>query len=153
MKALTEEISKWRYYFIALAWLMLMIFFTYSTILSEAMMIGNTLEHAHWNNQCTLIALIVNCGLLFMVIFDYMLAGKEISHSMMWFIFLGIVLAIGIYGHTRILESDTLSSYKYPLNWSPLSMLLHLAFLLVLLGLKERAIEDDMSEVVYVTEI
>ena len=151
--ALLKEMCKWRYYLIALAWLMLMVFFTYTAILSEALMAGRTLEYAHCNNQCTLIALIVNCGLLFMVIFDYMLAGKDISHTMMWFIFIGIILAIGIYGHAGILKSDTLTSYKYPLSWSPLSQSLHLAFLIILLGLKERSIEVDMSEVVVVYDI
>ena len=100
-----------------------------------------------------MISLIVNCGLLFMVVFDYMLAGKDISHTMMWFIFLGIILAIGIYGHTKILVSSTLSYYKFPLNWPLLSLYLHLAFLIILLWLKERAIEVDMSEIVFVSEI
>lgn len=152
-KAIVNEIGKYRYYLIALAWIMLMVFFTYTAILSEAMMAGKSLEDVHWANQCTMISLIVNCGLLFMVVFDYMLAGKQISHTMMWLIFLDIILAIGIYGHTRILEDNALDNYKYPLSWSSLSLCLHLAFLIILLWLKERAIEQDMSEVVIVSEI
>ena len=129
IEILIKEFSKWKYYLIALAWIMLMVFFTYTTILSEAMMVGKSLENIHWNNQCSMISLIVNCGLLFMVVFDYMLAGKDISHTMMWFIFLGIILAIGIYGHTKILVSSTLSYYKFPLNWPLLSLyLILLAF-------------------------
>lgn len=151
--SIINETSKWRYYLIALSWLMLMVFFTYTAILSESMMVGNTLEHAHWNNQSTLIALIVNCGLLFMVIFDYMLAGKEISHFMMWMIFLGLILAIGVYAHTSIIASETLFDYKFPLNWPPLSLSFHLGFLIILLWLKERAIEVDMSEVVIVSKV
>lgn len=151
--AIIDEFSKWQYYAIALAWIMLMVFFTYTAIISNAMMVGNSLESVHWNNQCTLISLVINCGLLFMVVFDYMLARKDISRTMMWFIFLGIILAIGIYGHTRILENNTLNSYKYPISCSSLSLYLHLAFLFILLWLKERAIEQDLSEVVIVHAI
>lgn len=153
IEILIKEVSKWKYYLIALAWIILMVFFTYTTILSEAMMVGKSLENIHWSNQCSMISLIVNCGLLFMIVFDYMLAGKDISHTMMWFIFLGIILAIGIYGHTKILVNSTLSYYKFPLNWPLLSLYLHLAFLIILLWLKERAIEVDMSEIVFVSEI
>lgn len=148
-----KEIDKWTYYLMALAWIMLMVFFTYTALLSEAMMVGKTLESVHWSNQCTMISLIVNCGLLFMVVFDYMLAGKDISHTMMWFIFIGIIFAIGIYGHAKILENNALSDYKYPLSWPSLSLWLHFAFLVILLWLKERAIELDMSEIEIVCEI
>ena len=130
---LKSEVGKWRYFLIALAWLMLMVFFTYTAILKGAMMVENTLEYAHWSNQCNVIALIVNIGLIAMIIFDYRLSSNNMSHTMLWLIFIGIFLAIGIYGHALIHQSDSLSDYRIPLSWSPLSMSLHLAFLLVLL--------------------
>lgn len=150
IKIIIKELERWRYYLIALAWMMLLIIFTYTAIISDSMMVGITFESAHWNNQYSLISLIVNCGLLFMVTFDYMLAGKSIPYSVVWTIFIGIILAIGIYGHAGILYSNTISDYKLPLNWPPLARWLHLIFLVTLLWLKERAVELDMSEVEYV---
>lgn len=138
---------------IALAWLVLMIFFTYTAIFTDSMLVGHTLESAHWNNQSSLISLIVNCGLLFMIVFDYMLAGKNIPNTMMWVIFIGIILAIGVFGHTKLLEANTVSTYKFPLNWNHLAQCLHILFLIILLWLKERAIELDMSEIQYVSEL
>lgn len=150
--ALYKEFGRWKYYLIALAWLLLMVFFTYTAILSESMVAANSFASVHWTNQCTLISLIVNCGLLFMVIFDYMLAGKNIPHIVMWMVFFGIIFAIGIYGHTKILFASEVEKYEFPLNWSPLARCLHLFFLIVLLWLKERAVELDMSEVEIVDE-
>ena len=103
--AITKEISRWKFYLIALSWLLLMVVFTYTAILADAMVVDKSFASVHWTNQSTLISLIVNCGLLFMVIFDYMLAGKNIPHVVMWIVFVGIIIAIGIYGHTRILRN------------------------------------------------
>lgn len=142
-----KEMEKWRYYLIALAWLVLMVFFTYTAILSDSMVASNSFESVHWNNQCTLISLIVNCGLLFMVVFDYMQIGKEIPHNVIWGVSIGMVLAIGIFGHAGILKDAATSMYKFPLNWTPLARYMHFAFLLVLLWLKKKVVELDMSEV------
>lgn len=150
--AITKELGRWKYYLIALAWLLLMVFFTYTAILSESMVAANSFESVHWTNQCTLIALIVNCGLLFMVVFDYMLAGKSIPHVVLWMVFIGIILAIGIYGHTKVLYASETEKYKFPLSWEPLARWLHLLFLIILLWLKERAVELDMSEIEIVDE-
>ena len=141
-----KEIDRKRYYLIALAWLLLMVFFTYTAILSGVMMANSNFDSVHWTNQCTVISMIVNCGLLFMVVFDYMLAGKNVPHTMVWVIFLGIIIAIGIFGHTGIMVTGKAANYKFPLNWPSLSLWLHLAFLFILLWLKERAVELDMSE-------
>lgn len=145
--AFLREFNRRRYYLIALAWLLLMVFFTYTAILSGFLVAGSSFDSVHWSNQCTVISMIVNCGLLFMVVFDYMLAGKNIPHVMVWMIFLGIVIAFGIYGHTCIMASNMAPKYKSPLNWPYLSLWLHFVFLFILLWLKERAVELDMSEV------
>lgn len=141
---LLEKTYKWRYYVLALAWLMLMFFFTYTAIISEAMMLDKSLIDAHWINQCSFISLFINCGLLSMIVFDYLQPRREITHAMILFIFLGLFLALGIYGHTSIIEDNRLHCYDYPLKWKPLSLWLHLFFLFVLLWLKEKAIEQDL---------
>ena len=150
--AITKEFGRWKYYLIALAWLLLMVFFTYTAILSDSMVVINSFKSVHWSNQCTLVSLIVNCGLLFMVVFDYMLAGKSIPHIVMWVVFIGIILAIGIYGHTKILYAGESEKYEFPLSWEPLARWLHLLFFVILLWLKERAVELDMSEIEIVDE-
>ncbi len=151
--AITKEISRWKFYLIALSWLLLMVFFTYTAILADAMVVDKSFASVHWTNQSTLISLIVNCGLLFMVIFDYMLAGKNIPHVVMWIVFVGIIIAIGIYGHTRILYAGETSKYEFPLSWGAFAQWLHLFFMAILLWLKERAVELDMSEIEVVDEI
>ena len=145
--AIIKEKNRWKFYLIALAWLLLMMFFTYTTILSGSMVAANSFESVHWTNQCSLISLIVNCGLLFMVGFDYMLAGKSVPHVVMWVVFVGIILAIGIYGQTGVLYAGNTDKYEFPLNWKPFAQWLHLFFLVILLWLKERAVELDMSEI------
>ena len=152
LSSVRKEFDRMRYYQIALAWLLLMVFFTYTTILSESMVAGSSFECVHWTNQYSLIAMMVNCGLLFMVVFDYMLIGKSMSFTMIWVIFLGIIIAICIYGHTSIMATNTASEYKSPLDWPSLSICLHLVFLIILLWLKERAVELDMSEIEIVEE-
>lgn len=144
---LCRELYMWRYYFIAISWLLLMMVFTYTVIVYQSMIAGNSLNSVHWGNQSSLIALIVNCGLLFMAVFDYMLTGKPISYKMMITIFVGIIIAIGIYGHTGIMASHIETNYKFPLNWSNLSLCMHTLFLMILLWLKERSIEGDEERV------
>ena len=58
----------------------------------------------------------INCGLLFIVIFDYMLTGKIIPHMVMWMVFIGIIFPIGIYGHTRILFASEVEKYEFLLS-------------------------------------
>lgn len=142
-----KELDRKRYYLIALAWLLMMVFFTYTVILSESMMAGSSFYSVHWSNQNSLISMVVNCGMLFMIVFDYMLAGKSVPNTMVWVIFFGIVLAIGIYGHSGIMFSGSSAAYKSPLNCQSFTLWLHLVFLFVLLWLKERAVELDMSEI------
>ena len=144
---LYRELCMWRYYVIALSWLLLMMIFTYTVIVYGAMVVGNSLNSVHWENQSSLISLVVNCGLVFMAVFDYLLTGKSISYKMMTTIFVGIIFAIGIYGHTGIMATHTETNYKCPLNWPNLSLWMHTLYLIILLWLKERSIEGDAEYV------
>lgn len=150
---LKYEAGKWQYYLLSLAWTVLMMFFTYTAIFSEAMLANHSFETAHWHNQSSLISMVVNCGLLLMIIFDYMVAGKRMSYRVVLMMMIGILFAIGVYGHSIILKGNRLDYYDWPLNWQSLSKVLHGGFLLILLWLKERAIEiDTKPETEYVDD-
>lgn len=153
MEILKYEAGKWQYYLLSLAWVVLMIFFTYTAIFSEALLADHFFGTAHWHNQSSLISMFVNCGLLLMIIFDYMVAGKRMSSRVVLMMMIGILFAIGVYGHSMILNGNRLSNYDWPLNWWNLSKALHGGFLLILLWLKERAIEmDTKPETEYVDD-
>lgn len=154
LKKLREIMEKkGKFYVIALSWLLLMMFFTYTIIISESFVATNSFDEVHFKNQCSLVSLIVNCGLVFMIVFDYKVASdKDIPTNFVLVSLVGIVLAIALYGHANVLTANELDQYKFPLNWDCLSRLLHFTFLFILLYLKERVVELDMEKEKIVTD-
>lgn len=142
-----EYMALWcRYYAISLSWLLLIIFFTYTAILSSIFLTGKCFDDEYFRNQCQVISMIVNMGLMAMVVFDYMSAGKQMSNKDVVLLILGMLLIVGIYGHSGIMDSKTVNQYEIPLNWAGFSFLQHLILFTILWKLKAKslfALADD----------
>lgn len=136
----------WRYYAISLSWLLLIIFFTYTAVLSSIFLTGKCFDEEYFKNQCQVISMIVNMGLMAMVVFDYMSAGKQMSNKDVVLLIIGMLLVVGIYGHSGIMDSKAGNQYEIPLNWTGFSFLQHLILFTILWKLKAKslfALADD----------
>ncbi len=136
-----DSIKLWgRYYAISLSWLLLIIFFTYTTILAAIFLTGKSFDAEYFRCQSMIISMIVNIGLMAMVEFDLMAAGKQISHSNVFFLLVGICFAVGIYGHADIMCNKSDGQYTFPLNWNGFSFVLHLLLFIILWILKAKSL-------------
>jgi len=75
-----------------------------------------------------------------MVLFDYMVAGQQISYKDVILLLVGILFAIGIFGHSKIFFTSQDSRFICPLNWIGFSFVLHVIFLFILLELKAKSL-------------
>ena len=136
----------WRYYAISLSWLLLIIFFTYTAVLSSIFLTEKCFDVEYFKSQCQVISMIVNMGLMAMVVFDYMSAGKQMSNKDVVLLIIGMLLVVGIYGHSGIMHSKAGSLYEIPLNWTGFSFFQHLLLFAILWNLKAKslfALADD----------
>ena len=141
IKYIIDSVKLWgRYYAISLSWLLLIIFFTYTTILAAIFLTEESFDTEYFSCQCMIISMIVNIGLMAMVVFDLMSAGKQLSNLDVFFLLVGICFAVGIYGHAGIMCNNSNGQYTFPLNWKGFSFVLHLLLFIILWRLKAKSL-------------
>lgn len=136
---------EWRNYMIALSWLSLIIFFTYTTVLSSAFIVNMSFFNEYFEYHNHLISMIVNFGLIVMVVFDFSSAGKQVSNTDLFLLSLGFICAVGIYGHSLIVCNDELDSYTFPLSNPNFSYILHAFILAIIWYLKVKSLSLEAN--------
>lgn len=133
---LEDFIRRKRHYFLSVLWLILIVLFTYTSLVHEFLKKEGLSIEEYCNNQHCGISMIVNLGLLGMVVFDYIGAAKRITNGLVVKILFATFLIYSMYVHTGILLSGSIEDYKYPLCEKWLSIVLHAFFFVILLIIK-----------------
>lgn len=139
-------IRKNKRYVLSVLWLLLIILFTYTPLVSVGLKVDEVFADAYCNNQCGWIAMFVNFGLLLMVVFDYWGTGKRPTTALWVWSIVAIVVAMLIFAHTGMYVNHILHKFVYPLSDYRLSYALHLFFFGILLYIKIKSLEDDFPE-------
>lgn len=141
LASIKEYAALWgRYYAMSLSWLLLIIFFTYTAILSSVFFTGKHFDIEYFQSQCQVISMVVNMGLMAMVVFDYMAAGKQMSNWDVVFLIVSMLFAVGIYGHSGIMNTNSMGKYEFPLCWTGFSFLQHFLLFVILWKLKAKSL-------------
>lgn len=146
--SMTKLINNWairnKHYFLSIAWLILIVLFTYTPLVHHALKISEVpFVEEYCNNQQCGISLLVNLGLLLMVVFDYIGAGKHSTTKLLLLVLCAVFVAFGIYLHTGSYVAKELSHYVYPISENNLSMFLHVFFFGILLYIKVESMEEQ----------
>lgn len=138
-----------KHYALSFTWLVLIILFTYTSLVYFALQVMDTsLVNEYCKDQQCGISLLVNLGLLSMVIFDYIGAGKIVTNKMLLIILAAVFLIFGIYLHAGVFMSDKLTKYVYPISNTYFSMVLHIIFFIILFYIKVKSIEECDTDIV-----
>ncbi|WP_294631077.1 hypothetical protein [uncultured Bacteroides sp.] len=153
MKSINNWAIKNKHYFLSITWLVLIVLFTYTPLVHHALKISDVLFVDEYckNQQCGL-SLLVNLGLLLMVVFDYIGAGKHTTTKLLVLVLCAVFVLLGIYLHTGIYVAKELSQYVYPISENNLSMILHIFFFCILLHIKIESMEEQKIDNMVIQE-
>lgn len=122
--------------FIAIGWLLLLIFFTYTSLVATLFMADGDFLTDYVESQHQSVALFVNIGLLCMVSIDYFCNKPYLDLKYAIILFIGIISLFVVYAHSGILFTKTGYLYKRILNNNWLSFFAHIVFLGTVLIIK-----------------
>lgn len=145
------SINNWvirnKHYVLSITWLVLIMLFTYTPLVHHALKISDIpFVDEYCNNQQCGISLLVNLGLLMMVVFDYIGAGKHSATKLLLLVFWGVFVVFGIYLHAGLYIAKELCQYVYPISENNLSMFLHILFFSILLYIKVESMKEQRIE-------
>ena len=152
-----KSINNWairnKHFFLSISWLILIVLFTYTSLVHHALKISDTpfLDEYCKNQQCG-ISLLVNLGLLLMVVFDYIGAGKRSTIKLLLLVLCAVFVVFGIYLHAGSYVAQELSQYIYPISKTNLSLFMHAFFFCILLYIKIESIEEQKIENIVIQE-
>lgn len=129
----------------AFTWLMLLVLFTYTPIIS-AMLVkdGNALIE-YINNQHQAISLFVNLGMLGMVLIDYFGALPSIDGKTTILLSMGVLALFVIYVHSGIIYGGNGYLYRCVINNKWLSIVAHIVFLFIVGKIKYLSLNKTES--------
>ena len=116
----------------------------YAFRFSSAFLTGKSFDIEYFRSQCQVISMIVNMGLTAMVVFDYISVGKQLSNWDVVLLIVSMLFAVGIYGHSGIMNTKSTDLYEFPLCWTGFSFLQHILLFSILWKLK--------AKILFVTE-
>lgn len=115
----------------ALAWVLLLVIFTYTPIVAAAFMKEGDVLAEYFKSQHHAIALFVNIGLLGMVLIDYFSVYPTVDGRLAIILSVGVLALFVIYIHAGIVFYDKGSLYKGIINNRWLSVAAHIVLLLI----------------------
>lgn len=143
-------IENWRSIFLAFVWVLFMFFFTYTTLFEELLKTNGHFSQLFYDEQSRYLALYVNIGLVFMLLFDNHSVNKWFRGAFYYIPFIGLVIALLLMGHCNLVKSGEHINYRYPLSEERLSYLIYIAFLIMLFIMKVRTLMPSADEIVIV---
>ena len=143
MSKIELYIYQYKAWMIAVSWMLLLSLFTYTEMACGLLKADIALLDVYTASQTAVIALVVNIGLLFMLVFDFMGAGKHISNSVVISIMVAVLLSVLVFGASRLHASGQISHYVAFLQNQEVLYGFHLLFLCILTWLKFKSIEDE----------
>lgn len=128
--------NKLKMMLLSLAWLLLMVFFTYTILIISAFDKDINFLNAYCTNQNSAISLLVNVGLILMLMFDCISNRIKASYNLFGLFLSATIVAICIFCWSGAYLDNSYSHYFFPINWIYLAYLLHIIFLILIFSLK-----------------
>lgn len=130
----------------SMLWLTLLLFFTYTPLVSALVHADMNFFTVYTNMQCHTIAMVVNFGLVFMLVVDAW--GVNMSQDVWQQVlnYLSFFLVIGIYWHSKECINDELGNLSCLLKWSHLAFAMHLVLIMLLLVSKTYSVYKSSVE-------
>lgn len=143
MNKLELYIYKYQAWIIAVSWVLLLSLFTYTEMVCGLFKTGIAFLEVYTETQTPVIALVVNVGLLFMLVFDFMGAGKRFTNRLVVSVMIAVLLSVLVFGASRLHASGQIKLYVPFIQNAWLLYGLHILFLCILTWLKYKSIEDE----------
>lgn len=132
----------------ALAWLLLLVLFTYTPIVAAMFMNNGSVVDSYFESQHLAISLFVNLGLLGMVLIDYFSVSPTIDWRVALILSIGVFATFVVYVHCGIIHDEKGYLYKYIINNRWLSPLFHCVLLTVIWYIKYRSLSKPGSYII-----
>lgn len=127
----------------AVSYVLLLVFFTYTTITVELLKDCQGLWDAYALNQSSLFALLTNFGLLVLMVIDYTSGKTRVSARTLMRVSVCFFTYIVIYGHAKVISHpDIYSDYAMLLSLPSLFIFLHILTLIYLIYIKFQSLRE-----------
>lgn len=130
----------------SILWLTLLLFFTYTPLVSALVHADMNFFKEYTSMQCHTIAMVVNFGLVFMLVVDAWGANMSQSVWQQVLSYLSFFLVIGIYWHSKECINDNLENLSYFLKWNHLAFVMHIVLIMLLLISKTYSVYKTSAE-------
>lgn len=131
---------------LALVWTAFLLFFTYTTLLVEAVKVNGSFYELFYKSQSQFVAMFVNIGIIIMLLFDNHAANKEF-HGLEYYIpIIAIAICIMILAHCDTYINNGLDEYIIPISYEKLSFILFCCFLIIIFCLKARSLCETTNQ-------
>lgn len=147
MSELMTFLTKYRGWMIAISWVMLLSLFTYTDLFCSMFKVESSFFLDYKSSQMHGISFMVNIGLLIMLVFDFIGAGKHFSNFKVICMLVAVLLAFLIFTFANLHHTGEIINYKEVLRCTSLVYVFHTVYILILVWLKHESIADECQVV------
>jgi hypothetical protein len=127
----------------AISYVLLLVFFTYTTIMVEVLKDFHGIWDAYALNQASPFGLLTNFGLLMLMVIDYVSGKSKVESYSLMRMGLCFLVYIIIFGHAKVVANPIeYSEYKTLLSFPSLFIFLHLLTLAYLVYIKYQTLKE-----------
>ena len=124
---------------LALLWMGFMVFFTYTILLLAIVETDTNFKTVFYEQQSSYISLFVNCGLVLMLVLDYVNSHpRSITPCSFVLPFIAIMLCLIIKAHCDSNLKDILGNYMWPISSENLSIVAYTLFLITIISVRRK---------------
>ena len=140
-------VTKHRGWMISISWVILLSLFTYTDVFCSMFKVDSSFFIDYKSSQMHGISFMVNIGLLIMLVFDFIGAGKHFSNVKVVCVLVAVLLAFLIFTFTNLHHSGEIINYIEVLRCTSLVYVFHTLYIIILVWLKHESIADECQVV------
>lgn len=134
------------YYTYALAWLLFLMFFTHSGLIYEYFLVNGDITNKFYRSQASLLGMFVNISLIAMIMTDFWFTTHHTPRKSSIFVFISLMLCLGIMFHCSECSKGNLSNYIFPISSPSFSLWLYGILLIIVYSLRVISIKPSVIE-------
>ena len=125
-----------------------MLFFTYTDLIIALVEANTDFIDVFHKKQSGFIALFVNLGIIFMLVFD-VVSNKKMSITTHEYVlpFIAIIISVIIIAHSRVCISNNMENYVFPINSKEMSIYVYAMYVLCVYMLKINTLLPQTAKV------